>query len=120
MQILNSNRTEQAYLRASRWGARGLGRAGILAAGTGALVAGGAGFAVAFLLLPPLLVFPVTAVALLAAAGTFALIAWAAPPETGPSRLVFWDFSGALTLLGLCAALFGEPEQAVALLERDR
>jgi len=120
MQILNSNRSEQAYLRTSRWGARGLGWTGILAAGAGALAAGAAGFAAAFMLLPPALIFPVTAMGLLAAAGTFALIAWASPSETGPSRLVFWDFAGALTLIGLCAALLGEPEQAVALLERER
>ena len=28
--------------------------------------------------------------------------------------------TGALAVIGLCAALFGEPEQAVALLDRDR
>ena len=33
---------------------------------------------------------------------------------------MFWDISGALAVIGLCAALFGEPEQAVALLDRDR
>ena len=120
MQILNSNRTEMAYLRASRWGARGLGWMGILAAGAGAFAAAAGGFTAALVLLPPVMVFPVTALGLLVTAATFALIAWASPPETGPSRIVFWDFSGALTLIGLAAALFGEPEQAIALLERDR
>ena len=62
--------------------------------------------------------FPVTGFALVVAAATFALIAWASPPEVG-HRLVFWDVAGAMTVLGLCAALFGEPEQAVALLDRD-
>ena len=57
---------------------------------------------------------------LVVAAGTMALIALASPPEVGRARLVYWDFAGALTLIGLCAALLGEPEQAVALLERDR
>ena len=109
-----------AYLRASRWGARGPGWAGALAAGAGAFAAAAAGFAAALVLLPPAMVFPITALGLLVTAATFALIAWASPPETGPSRLLFWDFSGTLTVIGLCAALFGEPEQAVALLERDR
>jgi hypothetical protein len=54
------------------------------------------------------------------AAATLALITCAAPTESGNSRLVLWDMSGALAVIGLCAALFGEPEQAVALLERDR
>lgn len=93
---------------------------GVLAAGAGALAAGAGCLAVAFAVLPPHLAFPVTGAGLLVAALMTGLIAWASPPETGPSRLVFWDFSGALTVIGLCAALFGEPEQAVALLERDR
>lgn len=109
-----------AYLREFCWGARGLGWAGILAAGAGAFVAATAGFTAALFLLPPMMVFPATALGLLVTAATFALIAWASPPETGASRIIFWDFSGALTVIGLCAALFGEPEQAVALLERDR
>jgi hypothetical protein len=47
-------------------------------------------------------------------------MACAAPAGSGASRLVLWDFAGALSLLGLAAALFGEPGQAIALLERDR
>jgi hypothetical protein len=75
---------------------------------------------VATVLLPSSLVFPVTGMGLVLAAGTMALIAWAAPPEAGGARIVLWDFAGALALIGLCAALFGEPEPAVALLERER
>jgi hypothetical protein len=85
----------------------------------GALAAAAAALIVALFLLPPAMVFPVTGFALVLAAATFALIAWASPADVG-NRLVFWDIAGAMTVLGLCAALLGEPEQAVALLERDR
>jgi hypothetical protein len=66
------------------------------------------------------LIFPVMAAGLLLAAASLGLIACIAPPETGAARLVLWDFAGALSLIGLAAAFFGEPEQAIALLERDR
>jgi hypothetical protein len=84
-----------------------------------ALTAAAAALIAALFLLPPPLVFPVTGFALVVAAASFALIAWVSPPQVG-NRLIFWDIAGAMTVLGLCAALFGEPEQAVALLERDR
>jgi hypothetical protein len=84
-----------------------------------ALGAALAAFATALFLLPAALVFPVTAAGLVLAAATFALIAWVSPPEVGTTRLLYWDVAGALTVLGLCAALFGEPEQAVALMQRD-
>jgi hypothetical protein len=84
-----------------------------------AIAAASAALIVALFLLPPAMVFPVTGLALVLAAATFAAIAWASPPEVG-NRLVFWDIAGAMTVLGLCAALLGEPEQAIALIERDR
>lgn len=87
-----------------------------LAAAFGAALAA---FVTALFLLPPALVFPVTAAGLVLAAASMALIAWGSPSEVGPARLVYWDVAGALTVLGLCAALFGEPEQAVALMQRD-
>jgi len=93
---------------------------GLALALTGALAAAASAFVAALFLLPAAMVFPVTGAALVFAAASFALIAWASPAEVGASRLVFWDISGALAVIGLCAALFGEPEQAVALLERDR
>jgi uncharacterized membrane protein YfcA len=90
-----------------------------IGAAAGALAAI-AGFAAAFVLLPPVLVFPVTATGLMLAAVALAIIAWASPAEIGRSRRVFWQTAGALTLIGLCAALFGEAEQVVALIDRDR
>jgi hypothetical protein len=83
-----------------------------VAAATAALVA-------ALAMLPPLLVFPVAATGLILAGAVLALIACAAPPETGRARVFHWDVAGLLALLGLAAALFGEPEQAVALLRRE-
>lgn len=93
---------------------------GLALALTGAAAAAAAAFVAAAFLLPAPMVFPVTGMALVLAAASFALIAYTAPTESGNSRVVLWDVSGALAVIGLCAALFGEPEQAVALLERDR
>lgn len=93
---------------------------GVAVALGAAVTAALAALAAAFAMLPPTQVFPVVAAGLLLAAASFALIAWSSPPETGRTRLVFWDTAGVLSLIGLAAALFGEPEQAVALLERDR
>jgi hypothetical protein len=93
---------------------------GVALAFGGALTAAGAALVTALFLVPPPLVLPVTATGLVVAAATIGLLAWGAPGEVGDTRLIFWDFAGALTLIGLCAALFGEPEQAVALLERNR
>jgi hypothetical protein len=93
---------------------------GVVLALGGALTAAAAALVTAVFLVPPPLVFPVTATGLVVAAATMGVLAWGSPGEVGATRLVFWDFAGALTLLGLCAALFGEPEQAAALLERNR
>jgi hypothetical protein len=95
-----------------RWHGLAIALGGALAAAAAALIA-------AFFLLPAAMVFPVTGLALLLGAAAFAVIAWASPADVG-NRLVFWDIAGTMTVLGLCAALLGEPEQAVALLERDR
>jgi hypothetical protein len=86
----------------------------------GARAAAAAGCLTALALLPPALVFPVTATALVLAAVVTGLLAWTSPGQVGSARLILWDFAGALTLLGLGAALLGDPEQAVALIERDR
>ena len=93
---------------------------GLAVALAGALGAAAAAFVTALVLLPAAMVFPVTGAALVLAAASVALIACTAPTESGHSRLVLWDISGALAVIGLCAALFGEPEQAVVLLERER
>ena len=72
---------------------------GLALALVGALAAAASAFIAALFLLPPVMVFPVTGAALVLAAASFALIAWASPAEVGASRLVFWDISGALAVL---------------------
>ena len=98
-----------------------LGAAIALGAATAATAAA---LVAALAMLPPLLVFPVVAAGLVLAAAAFslialALIACAAPPEAGRARIFYWDVAGLLALIGLAAALFGEGEQAVALLRRE-
>lgn len=92
---------------------------GVAVAFAAAIAAASAALIAALAMLPPQLVFPVVAGGLIPAAAAFALIAFAAPPETGRARTFYWDFAGLLALIGLAAALFGEPEQAVALLRRE-
>lgn len=99
------------------WPQRGLG--GIVTALVTALVTGAAVLVTALLMLQPHLVFPVVAAALILSAATMALIALGSPREVGSLRTVYWDIAGAMTLLGFCAALFGEPEQVAALMDRQ-
>jgi hypothetical protein len=120
MLALNKNRTALLTARprgrsivSARW-------TGIIVALGGAAAAGAAAFVAAHMLLPAAMVLPVTAAGLVVSAGMMALIAWASPREVGAARLIYWDFAGALTVIGFCAALFGEAEHAVALMERDR
>jgi hypothetical protein len=120
MLALNKHRTALLTARPrgrntvpARWSAIAVALGSAAAAGATAVVA-------AYLLLPAAMVLPVVAAGLIVSAGMMALIAWAAPREVGAARLIYWDFAGALTLIGFCAALFGEAEQAVALMERDR
>jgi hypothetical protein len=83
------------------------------------LVAAGAIFAgIAWLSLhwPAALLLPVASVGLLAAAGAVAFVAYRRPePQAG--RVTYWDVTGALTLAGICAALFSEPDQVIPLIE---
>ena len=117
--MLNSEQHPLWIAHAARQGLPARRWYGLAIALAGATAAAGAALTAALLLLPPSLVFPVTGLALVVAAASFAFIAWISPLEVG-NRLVFWDVAGAMTVLGLCAALIGEPEQAVALLDRDR
>ena len=83
-----------------------------------AIATAAAALIAALAMVPPPLVFPVLAAGLILAAAALAVIALAAPPETGRARTVYWDVAGLLTLIALAAALFGEGEQ-VALLSRE-
>ena len=66
--------------------------------------------------LPSQLVLPTVCLAALAAAGAVALFAWRgrARDHRHPN---YWDVAGALTFVGLCAAMLSEPDQVWPLLE---
>jgi VIT1/CCC1 family predicted Fe2+/Mn2+ transporter len=125
------NRTPYAASRRARTGDRAShdthgahhqdGGHGIALALVAALAAVAGAFVAAMVLFPAAQVWPATVMSLLLAAAATALIAWIAPPEAGSARIVFWDIAGVLTVVGLLgAALVGEPEPAVVLLERQR
>jgi hypothetical protein len=116
------NRPSNAAPRRGRAGDRAPhGWRGLVLALAATLAAAGAALIAATALFPAAQVWPATAMSLLLAATATALIAWIAPPEAGVSRIVFWDTAGGLAAIGLvCAALLGEPEPAVALIEPRR
>jgi hypothetical protein len=91
----------------------GLAIVAAVAAATGA-------FVTALLLFPESLALRATVTSLLLGAAAMAAIAWMAPAGAGRVRLVFWDTAGLMTMIGLAAALIGEPEPTIALLERGR
>jgi hypothetical protein len=70
------------------------------------------------LLLPPPLVLPALSAVLIVTALGMAVLAWTQPqPRTPGARITYWDVSVALYLMGCCAAVFGEPEQVLPLME---
>jgi len=85
-------------------------------------------FAVFAWTLPFALVLPLFSVAAIAGAAAVASLAvslaWTQP--RGPrqtritSRITYWDIAGALTLVGIVAALLSDPEQVVPLMEARR
>jgi hypothetical protein len=83
------------------------------------LLAGFSAFALLVLFLPPPLILPALSSLLLAAAGGIALIAWRRP-RPHPSMLSYWDLAGAVTFIGIVAALLSEPDQALPLLDASR
>ena len=88
----------------------------VAAAASAALVA--AGLATALLFVPWPLVLPILSAAMIALAAGVALIAWLRKSDW--SGITYWDVAGALTFLGICAALLAEPEHALAVLEGTR
>jgi len=89
----------------------------VLAAAT--LAGGLATFAVLLWLLPAPLVLPAISALLLAAACAIVLIAWRRP-RPHQSLLSYWDLAGAVTFIGIAAALLSEPDQALPLFEAGR
>lgn len=71
----------------------------------------------AFLSLPAAMALPAFSVISVATAAFVALLAWLTPHRIVAGRLDVWDIVGALTLIGISAALLSDPEQAIPLLE---
>jgi hypothetical protein len=69
--------------------------------------------------LPAPLVLPAIGVLATLAAAIVALIAWLTAQQMSAS-LTYWDVVGALTLVGVFAALLSEPELVLPLLENQR
>jgi hypothetical protein len=83
------------------------------------LILGLAVFLASLWLLPRPLILPAISVLLLAAAAGIAFIAWRRP-KPHQSQLTYWDLAGAVTFIGIAAALLSEPDQALPLLEGSR
>jgi len=83
------------------------------------LTGGTATFAVFAWALPFALVLPLFSVAVIACAGAVAALAWA-QPKARPARITYWDIAGALTFIGIVAALLSDPDQVVPLMEARR
>lgn len=90
----------------------------LVLAAISALAAGGA-MAAAATLAPPL-VLPALSVMLILAACVTAVIAWRTKGPSRPDHLTYWDVTGLLTFVGICAALLSEPEYVLPLLEAQR
>jgi hypothetical protein len=85
-----------------------------------AIAASGAvGFGGLVWLLPPPLILPAVSASLLVLACGLAVVAWMRP-RVHPARLSYWDIAGAITFIGIAAALLSEPDQALPLLESAR
>jgi multidrug transporter EmrE-like cation transporter len=67
--------------------------------------------------LPAAMALPAFSVICVAAAAFVALLAWLTPQRLAVGRLNIWDIVGALTLIGISAALLSDAEQAIPLLE---
>ena len=81
---------------------------------------GAVAFALAVWMLPRPLVLPAFSVVAVSAAGLLALLAWRLPRPRTAARVTYWDVAGALTFIGVCAALLSDPEQALPLMEMRR
>jgi hypothetical protein len=66
---------------------------------------------------PPTLALPLLSSVCAVAAAAVALVAWLASGKQGsPSRITYWDISGALYLISASAAIMGEPEHLLSLM----
>ncbi|MEX0590459.1 MAG: hypothetical protein WD207_05190 [Xanthobacteraceae bacterium] len=82
--------------------------------GSGAILAGALLFSA--WTLPPQLVLPTVSLVALASACIVAFIAWRSRPRDR-RHPTHWDIAGALTFIGMCAAILSEPDQVVPFLQ---
>lgn len=75
-------------------------------------------FGTAMWFLPHPIVLPLLSVAAIGGAIVVALIAWLSTRRENSVDLSYWDVVGAMTMVGICAALLSDPEQAIPLLEQ--
>ncbi len=73
--------------------------------------------ALAAWLLPLPLVLPVLSIGAVLAAVGVATVALRRPKNLAAARVTYWDMAGALTLIGICAALLSDPEAVIPILE---
>ncbi len=83
-----------------------------------ALILGILLFATTMWYLPHPIVLPILSVAAIVGAIIVALIAWLSKRRETAADLSYWDVVGAMTMVGICAALLSDPEQAIPLLEQ--
>lgn len=67
--------------------------------------------------LPGPIVLPLFSIVAIAGAMTTAALGWWSSQRFTAHGLSYWDVAGAMTLVGICAALLSDPEQAIPLLE---
>ncbi|RYE37710.1 MAG: hypothetical protein EOP21_13525 [Hyphomicrobiales bacterium] len=67
--------------------------------------------------LPGPIVLPLFSIVAIAGATITATLGWWTSQRFTAHGLSYWDVAGAMTLIGVCAALLSDPEQAIPLLE---
>jgi hypothetical protein len=65
-------------------------------------------------------VLPIVSVMAVVAAGTTAVLAWLTAQRLIATGVTYWDITGALTFIGIFAALLSDAGQVLPLLESQR
>lgn len=69
---------------------------------------------------PSPLVLPILSVMAIVTAGAAAAIAWMTAQRLAATSITYWDIAGALTFIGIFAALLSDAGQALPLLETQQ
>lgn len=69
---------------------------------------------------PSPLVLPIVSVMAVCAAGAAAVMAWMTAQRLAATSITYWDIAGALTFIGIFAALLSDAGQVLPLLETQR